>query len=250
MKIARVRHGEDVFYGEICGNVVRRIIGQPYEKLRFDGREYALRDTRLLAPVEPRTVLCVGRNYYDHIMELSHEVPEEPLLFYKPVTTIIGPEDDVIYPAISKRLDHEAELMIVIGKKASAVKRGQSADYIFGYTCVNDITARDVQRRERQFSRSKGCDTCCPIGPWIETELDASDVGIVCRVNGEVRQDGRTSRMMTSIDDLICFITEAITLYPGDVIATGTPAGVSPMKAGDTVEVEIEGIGILRNRIV
>ena len=250
MRIARVSCGGEVFYGELKDDKVKRIIGQPYENIQFDGREYLLSDVKLLAPVEPRTVLCVGRNYYAHIMELGHEVPEQPLLFYKPVTTIIGPGDDVRYPAISKRLDHEAELLVVIGKKASAVEKGHAAEYIFGYTCVNDITARDVQQTEKQFSRSKGCDTCCPIGPWVETELDPGDVQVTCRVNGETRQNGRTSLMMTNVDELISFITEAITLYPGDVVATGTPAGVSPMNVGDTVEVEIEGIGILRNRIV
>lgn len=250
MRIVRAEAEGRAFFGVLDGERVRRLRGLPYAGLKYDGREYPLAALRLLPPVQPQNVVCVGRNYYDHIKELNNEVPEEPLLFYKPVTSIVGHEGEVIYPRATQLLHHEAELAVVIGKKATAIQPGASGEYIFGYACLNDITARDLQRREKQFARSKGCDTCCPIGPWIETQLNAQDVVIRCRVNGALRQEGSSSLMMHSIDELICYITQCITLYPGDVIATGTPAGVGPMERGDVVEVDIEGIGILRNRIV
>ncbi len=205
--------------------------------------------TRLTTPIAPTKIVCVGRNYADHAKELGNEAPPEPILFLKPPSAVIAHEATIVRPAISQRVDFEGELAIVIGRTAKHVKSADWQDYVLGFTCANDVTARDLQKKDVQFTRGKGFDTFCPLGPHIATDLDVSDLRIATRVNGETRQDGRTSQMIFSCGALIEFITAVMTLVPGDVILTGTPAGVGPLNAGDTVEVEIEGIGVLRNAV-
>lgn len=204
---------------------------------------------RLRAPVTPTKIVCVGRNYADHAKELGNEAPPEPIIFLKPPSAVLDPEGTIVRPAISQRVDHEAELAIVIGREARHVKASDWRDYVLGFTCANDVTARDIQKKDIQFTRGKGFDTFCPLGPCIETELDVSSLRVTARVNGETRQDGSTSQMIFSCAFMIEFISAVMTLLPGDVILTGTPAGVGPLNAGDVVEVEIEGIGVLRNHV-
>ncbi|HEX6161484.1 MAG TPA: fumarylacetoacetate hydrolase family protein [Thermoanaerobaculia bacterium] len=205
---------------------------------------------QLLPPAAPTKIVCVGRNYAEHARELGNEAPSEPILFLKPPSALLAHEGTIVRPAISNRVDHEGELAIVIGKEAKNVKQAGWRDYVLGFACANDVTARDIQKKDVQFTRGKGFDTFCPIGPAIETDLDVSDLRISTRVNGEVRQDGRTSQMMFPPPFLIEFISSIMTLLPGDVILTGTPSGVGPLNSGDVVEVEIEGIGVLRNPVV
>ena len=198
-------------------------------------------------PFAPSKIVCVGRNYADHAKELGNEAPQEPILFLKPPSALLPPGGTIVRPAASQRVDFEGELAIVIGREAKNVRAGEWRDYVRGFTCANDVTARDLQKRDVQFTRGKSFDTFCPIGPHIETDLDVDDLRITTRVNGEIRQDGRTSQMIFPPPALLEFITAIMTLVPGDVILTGTPAGVGPLNAGETVEVEIEGIGTLRN---
>ncbi|HUP60131.1 MAG TPA: fumarylacetoacetate hydrolase family protein [Thermoanaerobaculia bacterium] len=202
-----------------------------------------------LDPLPPTKIVCVGRNYAEHAKELGNEAPAEPLLFLKPPSAVIGHEATIIRPAASQRVDFEGELAIVIGRDAKNVKAADWRDYVLGFTCANDVTARDLQKKDGQFTRGKGFDTFCPLGPHIETDLDVSDLRISTRVNGEVKQDGRTSQMIFSCGALVEYITAIMTLVRGDVILTGTPAGVGPLNAGDVVEVEVEGIGVLRNHV-
>jgi 2-keto-4-pentenoate hydratase/2-oxohepta-3-ene-1,7-dioic acid hydratase in catechol pathway len=207
-------------------------------------------DLPLLAPVAPRKIVCVGRNYAAHAAELGNEVPKEPLIFLKPSSSIIGPDEPIVLPSCSQRVEHEGELAVVIGRRCSHLAESEDPlSYIFGYTCLNDVTARDIQKSELQFTRAKGFDTFCPIGPYIETELDPANVLVETRVNGTLRQSGSTSLMIYPIPFLIRWISRMMTLEPGDVIATGTPAGVGPLVAGDTVEVSIAGVGVLRNPV-
>lgn len=203
----------------------------------------------LLPPVVPTKIVCVGRNYADHAKELGNEAPAEPLLFFKPPSAVLAPEGTIVRPALSQRVDFEGELAILIGREAKNVQADRWRDYVRGFACANDVTARDLQKKDVQFTRGKGFDTFCPIGPCIEDELDPSDLRISTRVNGETRQDGRTSDMIFTCGFLLEYITAVMTLVPGDVILTGTPAGVGPLQADDVVEVEIEGVGVLRNAV-
>lgn len=199
--------------------------------------------------VVPTKIVCIGRNYADHAKELGNEVPSEPIIFLKPPSAVIPPEAAIVRPPQSQRVDFEGELAIVIARKAKNVSRAQWRDYVLGFTCANDVTARDLQKKDLQFTRGKGFDTFCPVGPVIETDLDPSALRLVTRVNGEVKQNGNTRDMIFKCDFIIEFITSVMTLCPGDVILTGTPAGVGPLNSGDVVEVEIEGIGTLRNHV-
>ncbi|HEU4796987.1 MAG TPA: fumarylacetoacetate hydrolase family protein, partial [Pyrinomonadaceae bacterium] len=209
-----------------------------------------LEEVKLLAPVQPTKIVCVGRNYREHAAELGNKMPDEPLLFLKAPSALIGPEDKIELPHASQQVEHEGELGVVIGRIIKALAPGDNPlDYVFGYTCVNDVTARDLQRKDVQFTRGKSFDTFCPVGPWIETELDPANVTVTTRLNGEIKQQGNTADMAFPVAFLIRYISEIMTLYPGDLIATGTPAGVSKMKNGDTVEVEVAGIGVLRNQV-
>ncbi len=206
-------------------------------------------DAVLLTPCVPSKIVCVGRNYAEHAKELGNEAPSEPIIFLKPPSALLAPFGTIVRPAISQRVDHEAELAIVIGKRARDVRAAQWRDYVLGFTCANDVTARDIQKKDVQFTRGKGFDTFAPLGPCIETELDPAALQVAARVNGDTRQNGNTRDMIFPCGFLVEFITSVMTLEPGDVILTGTPSGVGPLQAGDTVEVEIEGIGVLRNPV-
>jgi 2-keto-4-pentenoate hydratase/2-oxohepta-3-ene-1,7-dioic acid hydratase in catechol pathway len=221
----------------------------PFEEVKYTGRRWALPDVRLLAPIFSSKVVCVGRNYADHAAEHGAEVPKEPLIFLKPSTSVVASGDDIAYPPTSERVDYEGELAVVIGRLCRDVPEARAMDVVLGYTCANDVTARDQQKADGQWSRAKGYDTFCPLGPWIETEVDPSDLRITTRLNGEVKQDSRTSMIVHKIPSLIAYITACMTLLPGDVILTGTPDGIGPMQLGDSVEVDIEGIGVLRNSV-
>jgi 2-keto-4-pentenoate hydratase/2-oxohepta-3-ene-1,7-dioic acid hydratase in catechol pathway len=215
--------------------------------------EIPLASVRLLAPVTPSKIVCVGRNYREHAKELNHAVPTEPLIFLKPPSAVLAPGDSILRPiSLSQRVDHEGELGIVIGKPCRQLKEGADVrEYILGYTCVNDVTARDLQNKDGQWSRAKGFDTFCPIGPLVVSGLDPwTGIRVQTRVNGDLRQDGTTADFIFPIDVVMRYISQVMTLEPGDVIATGTPAGVSPMQAGDVVEVSVEGVGTLRNPVV
>lgn len=250
MRIIRGALGNDVFWGSVHEGRIRRFKRPPYESLVYDGREYQMQDVKLLAPAAPSKVVCVGKNYYDHCEEMGGGHPEDPILFIKPNTGVIGTGAKIQYPAISERVDYEAELGIVIGKKARHVEKGQAHAYILGFTCLNDVTARDLQKKDGQWTRAKSFDTFCPIGPWIETEFDIGNKRIFSRLNGEIKQDSNTSLMTHDVDAIVCFISEVMTLLPGDVVATGTPGGIGPMQRGDLIEIYVEGIGTLENTVV
>lgn len=212
---------------------------------------FPLTEVKLLAPVVPSKIVCVGRNYREHAAELGNKMPDEPLLFLKAPSALIASGDNIQLPPASQQVEHEGELGVVIGRTASGLSADENPlDYVFGYTCVNDVTARDLQRKDVQFTRGKSFDTFCPVGPWIETELDPTNATVTTRLNNEIKQQGNTADMAFPVAFLIRYISEIMTLYPGDLIATGTPAGVSKMNHGDTVEVEVEGIGVLRNQVV
>ncbi len=249
MKLCRASIENEAFYGLIENGTVRRLFGTPFEEVLPDGRVYALNEVRLLAPVEPSKVVCIGKNYYAHAMEMQSTPPDQPLLFLKPSTAVIGQEDFILYPPDSARVDYEAELGVVISRRCKDVPAERFADVVLGYTCVNDVTARDLQSKDGQWTRAKGFDTFCPIGPWIETNLNPFSVRVESRLNGKVCQSESTSSMMHDVAKLVAYISRVMTLLPGDVIATGTPAGIGPMQVGDTVEVEVEGIGVLVNRV-
>mgnify|MGYP000144324807 CR=1 FL=1 len=232
--------------------VVRELHGDPYGRWEPGPEVGPLAEVHLLAPVLPSKILCVGRNYPAHAAEHGSEVPPEPLLFLKPPSAVIGPEAPIRLPPQSARVDYEAELAVVIGRRCRNVPSEAAWEYVWGLTCANDVTARDLQRRDGQWTRAKGFDTFCPVGPWVVvglSEADVADLEVVCRVNGEVRQRGRTSEMAFSPADLIAYGSAVMTLKPGDLLLTGTPAGVGPLHEGDVVEVEVEGIGVLRNPV-
>lgn len=228
---------------------VRSATGTPFVDLQPGEAIGSIDDVRLLAPVTPSKIICVGRNYREHAAEFSNPVPEEPLLFLKPPSAIVGPGDEVIYPALSQRVDHEAELCVVIGRAAHRVRAADASSVVGGYTCGNDVTARDIQKSDGQWTRGKGFHTFCPLGPWVETDFDPSDVRVTCTVNDEPRQDGRTSAMIFDIPYLIEYISRFTLLEPGDVIMTGTPEGVAPVEVGDTMTIEVEGLGRLSNKV-
>jgi 2-keto-4-pentenoate hydratase/2-oxohepta-3-ene-1,7-dioic acid hydratase in catechol pathway len=210
----------------------------------------ALSEVKLLAPVAPSKIVCVGRNYREHAAELGNKMPDVPLLFLKAPSAVIASGEEIELPQASQQVEHEGELGVVIGRMARKISSGDDPlNYVFGYTCVNDVTARDLQRKDVQFTRGKSFETFCPVGPWIETEIDPCNVAVETRLNGEVKQKGNTADMAFPVAFLISYISEIMTLYPGDLIATGTPAGVSRMNHGDTVEVEVTGIGVLRNHV-
>jgi 2-keto-4-pentenoate hydratase/2-oxohepta-3-ene-1,7-dioic acid hydratase in catechol pathway len=246
VRIARYTHEGEVTFGVVDAEAetVAALAGHPFGELQPTGAVLPLSDVRLLSPMLPSKIVAVGRNYAAHAAELGNEVPEAPLTFFKPSTSVIGPTENIAYPPFSSDVQFEAELAVVIGRMCREVPHARVNDVILGYT------ARDVQQREGQWARAKGFDTACPLGPWIETDLDPADLAVTCTVNGELRQAGRTSQMVRSIADLIVHISDAMTLLPGDVILTGTPAGVGPLAVGDEVAVTVEGIGTLSNRVV
>ncbi|MDP9341123.1 MAG: fumarylacetoacetate hydrolase family protein [Actinomycetota bacterium] len=250
MRLVRFRFGDRIGTGAVEGGLVRLLRGTFFEDPVPTGDEVPLDDVRLLAPVLPSKVVAVGRNYAEHAAEMHEEVPDHPLVFLKPSTAVIGPGDPIPYPPISRELHYEGELAVVVGRLARRLALDQAERAILGYTCGNDLTLRDLQRTDGQWTRAKGFDGSCPLGPWIETELDPSDVAIRTRVNGEVRQDARTSDQTFGPAALVAFVSTFMTLLPGDVILTGTPAGVGPLAVGDRVEVDIEAIGVLVNTVV
>ena len=256
MRVARFADGDDPRYGVIGDedgvDVIAFLRGDPlYAGFELTGQKVPLEDVRLLAPVIPRSkVVCVGKNYAKHAAEMGGEVPAAPLLFLKPNTAVVGPGDPIVHPAQSDDVHYEGELAVVIGRICKDISADDAAKVIFGYTVANDVTARDLQASDGQWTRAKGFDTFCPLGPWIETDLDASDVGVTTRLGDSLKQDGRTSDMVFGVPEIVAYVSSIMTLLPGDVILTGTPEGVGPMRVGDEVSVTIEGIGTLTNRIV
>ena len=252
MKIARFSTGADPRYGILDGDELVVLRGDPMFS-GFDTTEerLPLADVKLLAPVIPRSkVIAVGRNYRDRAAETGSEVPAEPMLFFKPNTSVIGPGDPIVLPRQSKEVHYEGELAIVIGRLCKDVPLERVSEVVLGYTVANDVTARDLQRSDGQWARAKGFDTFCPVGPYLVTDLDATDLHLTTRVNGTTVQDGRTSQLVHDIPAIVAYVSAAFTLLPGDLILTGTPAGVGPIVAGDRVEVEVEGIGTLSNPVV
>lgn len=230
-----------------CGD--GRSAGELLADLSYTGATLPLSEVHLIPPCLPTKIVAVGLNYRSHAQELAMRLPEEPLLFLKPSTAVIGQDDYIVYPAMSRRIDYEAELGVVMGKAAKHISIDDAKKCILGYTCVNDVTARDLQGKDVQFTRSKSFDTFAPIGPWIETELDPANCRVESYLDGELKQSGNTSDLVFPVYQLVSFISSVMTLLPGDVIATGTPSGIGPMQAGNTVEVKIEGIGTLRNQV-
>jgi len=250
MQLVRFQSGDAIRYGILESGAVYALEGDLFGEFRRGERLASLEEVRLLAPVKPSKILALGKNYAAHAAEMKSDVPETPLTFLKPPSAVINPGDEIVYPEMSQQVDYEGELAIVIGRRAKHVPEEQARRYILGYTCANDVTARDLQRKDGQWTRAKGFDTFCPLGPWIVTDLDPGALAIQTRLNGQVRQNGNTSDLIFKTDYLVSFISQVMTLEPGDVILTGTPAGVGPMLPGDEVEVEIEGIGVLKNRVV
>ncbi|NUS05618.1 MAG: fumarylacetoacetate hydrolase family protein [Nonomuraea sp.] len=261
MRIARFSVDDEVKFGIVEGEgdqpetlEVAEILGHPFGPVQVTQRRWPLERVRLLAPVLPSKVIGIGRNYAEHAAELGNAAPgkDDPaVVFLKPSTSVIGPSDAIQYPlGVSFDVHHEAELAVVIGRMCRQVPAARVPEVVLGYTCGNDVTARDLQRAENQWARAKGFDTFCPLGPWIETDVDPADLAITCTVDGELRQAGRTAQMTRPVADLVSYVSEAMTLLPGDVILTGTPAGVGPIVAGQQVTVGIEGIGNLTNRVV
>ena len=249
MRIARFSHQDAIRYGIVDGREIVELAGDPmYAGFDTTGQRIPISEITLLAPVIPRSkIVAVGRNYHDHAAELGNVAPEDPMLFFKPNTSVIGPNDAIVRPSQSERTDFEGELAAVIGRITKNVTAEQALDHVFGYTIANDVTARDLQKTDGQWARAKGFDSFCPLGPAIETEFDPASARLTTRLNGEVKQDAPLTDMIHSVADIIAYASAAFTLLPGDVILTGTPAGVGPFQAGDEIEVEITGLGILRS---
>jgi 2-keto-4-pentenoate hydratase/2-oxohepta-3-ene-1,7-dioic acid hydratase in catechol pathway len=250
MRFVRYQRGADApQYGWVLENQIGPVEGTPFGEFRRMEAQYPLDAVRLLAPVLPGKIICVGRNYAEHAREHNVEIPELPLLFLKPPSAVIGPGETILLPPQSQRVEHEGELVVVIGREGRWISPETASDYIFGYTLGIDVTARDLQRNDGQWTRGKGFDTFCPLGPWIETTFDPSDAMLTCHVNEEMRQMASTRDMLFTVRQVVAFISSVMTLQPGDIIMTGTPAGVGPLAAGDEVRVTVDGIGTLRNRV-
>jgi 2-keto-4-pentenoate hydratase/2-oxohepta-3-ene-1,7-dioic acid hydratase in catechol pathway len=251
MKIIRYLYQEHTGYGILEGDALQPLLTPPYEGLHTTDQHIPLASVRLLAPCEPTKIVALGLNYRDHAREMRMALPDEPLIFLKPSTSVIGPEEAIIYPPQSHRVDYEAELAVVIGRRACRVSEAEAENYILGYTCCNDVTARDLQKKDGQFTRSKSFDTFAPLGPWIETVLpDPGNVTVEAYLNGQRCQHSHTGNLIFPVPVLVSFISHILTLLPGDVISTGTPSGIGPMQPGDVVEIRLEGIGSLRNSVV
>ena len=250
MKFIRAEYKQETFYAELSCAKVYPMTAAPYLGGVRDGREIPEEQVRLLAPCEPSKVVAVGLNYLDHIKEMNDPMPEEPVIFVKPSTCVIGPEEEIVWPPRSQRIDYEAELALVVGKTCKNATIETADDYIFGYTCLKDVTARDLQPIDGQWARAKGFDTFAPMGPCIVTDFDPDNAPIASYLNGQVRQNGNTSFMMRNARELLCFVSAVMTLLPGDVVTLGTPEGVGPMQEGDRIEVRIGGIGSLCNTLV
>ena len=249
MKIIRYEAESRINWGVIEGDSVREMEGDPFGHFHLTSKMKRIGEVRLLAPCFPSKIVALGLNYRDHAEEVKLALPQEPLLFIKPSTSVIGPGDAIIYPKMSKRVDYEAELAVVIGKAAKGVSEERAAEYILGYTCLNDVTARDLQPQNGQWTTAKGFDTFAPIGPWIVTDIDPHHLDVSSYLNGERRQHSNTKNLIFGPRQLVSFISRVMTLLPGDVIATGTPSGIGPMTIGDKIGVVIEGIGTLSNQV-
>ncbi len=250
MRIVRYSHGDTVGFGILEGETVASISPHPFGPFQYTGERIPSGDVRLLAPVLPTKVIGVGRNYAEHAHELGNEVPSAPIVFLKPSTAVVGPGDPIVYPSGVDRVDYEGELAVVIGKVGRRLAEAEALQGVLGFTCANDVTARNLQKADGQWTRAKGFDSFCPLGPWIETDLDSSDLAVRTLVNDEPRQSSRTSLMERSVATLLTFVSAVMTLLPGDVLLTGTPAGVGPLRVGDRVEVEVEGVGVLADEVV
>jgi len=249
MKLVRFESHGAVSYGLVEENMVYRIEGDIFSEYKVTEEKFELPEVKLLAPCKPSKIVAVGINYRDHATEMEHDLPEDPVLFIKPPTTVIGPEDKIIIPQMSQRVDYEAELALVIGKQVKNVEPAEALQYVLGATCFNDVTARDLQKKDIQWTRAKSFDTFAPMGPFIVTDADYNNIEIELVLNGETKQKSNTSYFMVKSHEIVSYVSQIMTLYPGDVIATGTPSGVGPMLKGDVVEVRLQGIGILRNYI-
>jgi 2-keto-4-pentenoate hydratase/2-oxohepta-3-ene-1,7-dioic acid hydratase in catechol pathway len=247
------------YWGMMVDDLIYPLADAPYARI-LDGRyapevlaevgPLAIESVRLLAPVTPSKIICVGRNYADHAAETGSEVPKEPLIFLKAISSLLDVGEDVVYPSISQRVDHEAEIAVLIGKHCRFVDEADALDYVFGYTVANDVTARDLQNSDGQWSRAKGFDTFCPVGPWIDSNFDPRNRAVRCQVNDTMRQESNTDKMIFSIPHVISYISQAMTLVPGDLILMGTPDGISAVQPGDVMTVEVEGLGVLRNTVI
>jgi 2-keto-4-pentenoate hydratase/2-oxohepta-3-ene-1,7-dioic acid hydratase in catechol pathway len=250
MKIVRFSHGQKAEWGIQLEDGIQGVTGDPFEGLNPRHILHRITDIHLLPPCLPTKIVALGVNYKSHGEEMSHTLPTEPLLFLKPSTSVIGPEDEIVCPDMARRVDYEGELGVVIKTVTRQVSKEDARDCILGYTCVNDVTARDLQLKDGQWTRAKGFDTFCPIGPCIETEINPADLSLGTYLNGQVKQYTRTSQLIFGVYELVSFVSHVMTLLPGDIIATGTTSGIGAMHPGDTVEVKIEGIGTLRNYVV
>ena len=250
MKIMRVKKDDQLFYAQLSGDTLKRIDDLPYQDITYTGEVYKLGDVEVLAPCEPSKVVAVGLNYAKHAGEMKEQLVGNPILFLKPPTSVIADGQSIEYPSASSRVDFEAELAVVIKKKCKKVSAAQGLEYVFGYTPLNDVTARDLQAADGQWTRGKSFDTFCPIGPYIDTQYNPKGKRVQSILNGEIKQDASMDDMLFGVAELISFVSECMTLLPGDVIATGTPEGIGPMQKGDTIEIKIEGLATLKNRLV
>ena len=254
MKILRFQQNNKEVFGILKNEVVYEVVSNSQNLFYARscpelGKSYSLEDVKILPPVYPSKVVCVGLNYQDHAAELDMDLPDEPVLFLKPPTTVIGPADPIIYPPESRQVDYEAELAVIVGQNAHKISVDDASNYIAGYTVLNDVTARDLQQKDGQWTRAKSFDTFCPLGPWMETDLDPANQRISMRVNGELKQNSNTRNMIFPVEEIFSFISHIMTLNPGDIIATGTPPGVGQLQVGDVAEAAVEGVGTLRNRV-
>jgi 2-keto-4-pentenoate hydratase/2-oxohepta-3-ene-1,7-dioic acid hydratase in catechol pathway len=250
MKLARYVCGKRECYGVLERDVLHELEGTPFAGIERNGRTCRLEDVELMAPVSPQKIVAVGLNYRDHAAEFGLELPEDPVLFMKPPSSLLAHGGAIVYPEMSRRVDYEAELVLVCGRECRNISPEQAPSYVLGYTCGNDVTARDLQAKDGQWTRAKSFDTFCPLGPFIDTDIDPADLAIELRLNGEVRQSSSTAKMAFSPAELLSFVSRIMTVLPGDVIMTGTPSGVGEMFPGDTVEVVITGLDVLRNTVV
>ena len=249
MQIVRAQHKGEIKFGQISDGIVHFYEGDPISGSSLSNHTAALSEVKLLSPVTPSKIVCIGMNYKAHAAEIAQDIPDEPLVFFKPVSAIIGPEDQIQLPHQSSQVELEIELAIVIGKRAKDISSADAKDHIVGYTIGNDVTARDLQFSDLQWARSKGFDTFCPLGPWIETDLDPENLVLESRVNGQSRQKSVSKDMITNVYDIVAYVSQNVSLFPGDVIMTGSPAGISRIESGDQVECEISGIGVLHNPV-
>lgn len=249
MRLARFSIDGNSHYGVVDGEIVERLAKSFLEGIERTGQTFPLAAVQLLPPVEPSKIICIGLNFQEHAAEMGQNTQAEPLMFFKPPSSLIGSGEQIVLPRQSNQVELEVELAMVVGKKAKNVSRLNAKDYVLGFTVANDVTARDIQFSDLQWARSKAFDTFGPLGPWIETDFDPSNKELISRVNGQVRQRGNTSMMVSSPYDLLAYVSENLTLNPGDVILTGSPAGISSFSSGDLVECEIEGIGLLSNPV-